>query len=456
MPEIPSLPEAARCPRCGVALRAVEPDRIDCSGCGAAYPVFDGIPWLFRDVAGSRAQWAAKLQRYREEVLRERDAIDEARREAGALPATGDRLERQRAAVEQLGRQVFGLLEPFAFAHSEAGGGLPRDRIPSRQHVTSYLETVFRDWSWGGDEIRETLELAGPRLGEPEGAGHLLVLGGGAGRLAYELALPGRWSSVVQLDLNPLLTRVGAAVSRGDSITLTEIPRLPIGLEHVAVDQTLVRPGGDPGTPLHFLLGDAFAPPFAPESFDALVTPWFVDILPESFRGVARRLGRLLAPGARWISFGPLSFESVPAADRFTPEEMVEALAEAGFRVEESGLHEVGYLHSPHGMARRSEQVFLFHATRGDAVAAPEEFALYPGWMTDASQSVPALPVFESLRNERIFDVEILRCIDGRTSIDGIVRALAERYELEPDRCRNAVNRFFSRLVEDDPASTSS
>ena len=51
---------------------------------------------------------------------------------------------------------------------------------------------------------------------------------------------------------------------------------------------------------------------------------------------------------------------------------------------------------------------------------------------------------------ERTFDVEILKCIDGRASIEDIVVILSSRYGLAPDRCRNTVNRFFGRLIEGD------
>ena len=57
---------------------------------------------------------------------------------------------------------------------------------------------------------------------------------------------------------------------------------------------------------------------------------------------------------------------------------------------------------------------------------------------------------FERQRAERTFDLEILKCIDGRASIEDIVETLSRRYGLEPDRCRNTVDRFFSRTIEAD------
>ncbi|MBW2498504.1 MAG: PqqD family peptide modification chaperone [Deltaproteobacteria bacterium] len=456
MAETRLLPPMARCPRCGGGLEGGGDDSVVCGGCHAVYPVFDGIPWLYRDVVGSRSQWASKLQQLQGEIRGELELLDRAAASGDRMQTTLDRLQSLRAGTERLGLQVFSLLEPFAFAFSEITTRLPRDRIPSRQHLSSYLETVFRDWCWGDEEVQTSLGTIEPLLGGDPRGRHILVLGGGAGRLAYELARLGDWGSVVQLDINPLLTRVGSLLTRGTSVTLTEIPRMPMGLSHVAVDQLLERPGPVASAPLHFLIGDAFAPPFAPESFDLLVTPWFVDILPESFARVARRLNGLLAPGGAWVDFGPLSFESLPLEERYTREEIEEALVAAGMEVETSELRRVPYLHSPHGMPRRSEEVLVFRAVQREVAPIEEDFAFYPSWMTDPDESVPALPAFEQMRNDRTFDLEILRCIDGRSSINQIVDTLSDRYSLSHDRCENAVNRFFARCYEADSETDTS
>lgn len=439
-----------RCPQCLCSLREIATDRIECSECDAVYPVFDGIPWLYRDVAGSRAQWAAKLQQFRMDLLAEHALLEAAVKEEGLLPATRRRLAQQTAGLLRQGEQVFGLLEPFGFSHSEAGGVLPRERIPSQQHVTSYLETAFRDWCWGEEEVEQTLARIRPLLPDPDEGGHALVLGGGAGRLAWEIARRGDWGSVVQLDLNPLLTRVARLVASGESVALTELPGMPRGLEHVAIEQTLERPSAKAAGMPRFVLGDVFAPPLAPASFDLLLTPWLVDILPESFRSLAVRLGRLLTDEARWISFGPLSFESHGPAERLTAEEMAEALEAVGFEVERAEMHCVPHLHSPHGMVRRSEEIFVFAARRRAPIAEVKPFRFYPKWMTDGRQSVPVLPELEQLRAERVFDLEILKCVDGTRGIDDIVALLSERYSLDPGRCRSTVSRFFSRLYEQD------
>lgn len=438
----------ARCPGCRGAL-AEEDDSLRCDACGSAYPIQGGVPWLYRDVAGSRSQWAAKLQQFRQEVLAERGEIEKSLADESLLEATRMRLSADMQGLERLGEQVFSLLEPFAFAHSEAGGPIPRDRIPTQQHVSSYLETAFRDWVWGETEIEAAFEPIAAQLPAAGDAARVLVLGGGAGRFAFELARRCPGASVLQLDLNPLLTRIAALVSGGESVTLTERPRFPQGVEHVAVDQVLRAPEDGMPERLAFVVGDAFAPPVETASFDWLLTPWFVDIVPEAFTPLVARLGSLLAPGGRWISFGPTSFEAQGPANRVTPDEMCEILEAAGFEIEIAGLDRVDYLHSPHGMQRRGEEVFVFSASKADATPAPGDYDYYPSWMTDGRVAIPLDPRFETMRAEKTFDVEILKCIDGRTGIEDLVVILSSRYGLEPDRCRNTINRFFARFFED-------
>ena len=445
----PDLTQFVRCPACGASPSAGETS-LDCASCGAVYPVHDGIPWLYRDVAGSRAQWAAKLQRFRTELLADLDELDAAIERDDLVDSTRERLARQRAGLERFGEQVMTLLAPFSFEHGEAGAVLPTDRIPSAQHVTSYLDTAYRDWAWGQAEIDETMALAAPLVGE--GFTRALVLGGGAGRFAWELAKRAPAATVVQLDLNPLLTRIGSLASVGESTPLTELARFPLSVEDAVVDQTLEAPSESANPPI-FLLGDAFAPPFADETFDLLVTPWFVDIVPEAFPSLAARLARRLAPGGRFVGFGPLSFERQGPADRLTPEEVADVLDASGWEVLQAGTETVRYLHSPHAMPRRNEEIFAFEARRPEALGDVAPFAFYPEWMTDPRKPIPADPRFESLRAERIFDVEILKCIDGRTTIEDLVVILASQYGLAEDRCRATVERFFARWFEDEGGS---
>ena len=47
------LLELLACPRCGKALDAVTAERLVCVGCGAAYPVRDGVAILLVEATSS-------------------------------------------------------------------------------------------------------------------------------------------------------------------------------------------------------------------------------------------------------------------------------------------------------------------------------------------------------------------------------------------------------------------
>ena len=444
-----TLLDIVRCPNCGAHM-AGDTEALSCSGCKARYPLCAGIPWLYRDVAGSRSQWADKLQHLDATTTSEVEQLQQALEHSDLMTSTRERIERLVEGKKKLGAEIRSLLEPFELDRAEAARRLPRDRIPSKQHLSSYLETIFRDWVWGGEEVGEAMALVESHL-QPAATsaenGSALVLGGGAGRLSHELARLGLWQDVVQLDINPLLTRAGELLSGGKEVLLTEIPYPPASLADVVVDHILKNPDSDTKSALHFLVGDVFAPPFAPEAFDVLVTPWFIDILPEDFRDLSRRLNGLLRQGGLWISFGPLSFESLPPVAQYTREEIEEALAQSGMVLVSSENRQVRHLHSPHAMHKRSEEVLVFSATKKESAAA-QDFSYYPRWMSDPTRNIPALPGWQQMHGQRAFDVEILGLIDGRVSIEDIVKRLSSKYSLPADRCRNVVNRFFSTVFE--------
>ena len=440
--------EDLSCPRCAAYLAQPREGELRCTGCDCAYPIYAGIPWLFRDLESSRAQWANKQQLLAATLGGRIQQLEAALEAADLMRTTRLRLERTLEGVREQRAQIFGLLEPFALAEETPDPALPRDRIPSKQHYGSYFDTVFRDWVWGGSEIERTMRLLCSQLDFERAEQRVLILGGGAGRLSHELGQSLPRCSITQLDVNPLLTRIGALLADGERVELTETPSFPAGLENVAVRHVLGESGRK--SEVRFLIGDAFTAPFRPESFDVLVTPWFIDIVPEDFRNLARRLNPLLARGGSWVSLGPLSFESHPISAQYTEEEVLEALGEAEFTVCDSRREQVSYLHSPHGTQRRDEEIFLFRAEKQGAVEAPGDFSFYPEWMRDPSLSVPRLPHWQRMQHERIFDAEILSLIDGQTSIQDIVKRLARKYSLASDRCATAVNRFFSTLFERD------
>ena len=106
----------------------------------------------------------------------------------------------------------------------------------------------------------------------------------GRGRLAYDLQTRLAPAVTVALDINPLLSLATQRIANGARIDLHEFPLAPRRLEDVAVRRELTAPA-PARAGFHCVLADGLRAPFVADAFDAVVTPWFVDIVDEDLRG---------------------------------------------------------------------------------------------------------------------------------------------------------------------------
>jgi hypothetical protein len=246
--------------------------------------------------------------------------------------------------------------------------------------------------------------------------GRTLVLGAGAGRLAYDLHRALGATETVLLDLDPVLFTFATPSCAGRTLRLTE-PSLPV-FEASAVARTweLRAPAGL-GRWLPFPARRRLAPPFAPASFDTVVTPWFIDQVPPDLRDLLGARPR--APAGRALDQpwpAHLSGRG-PAAPRFTREEILELAARAGFQLVRWRTATLPHLVSPLNGRGRAEWALTFAAT----LASPTRERL-------AAAPAPAVPTFagQSLFwHENPLLQAVVASVDGRRSIDEIARKLA-------------------------------
>ncbi len=363
----------AVCPRCAAPLgRAPAAWARPCQACGATFPTLgateqNALLCLFPDNDAWLVAWRRQLATFDAQVRQTCELLDEARRQPGLLAATHRRLETFRAASASLLGEVHALLDPLLHPHvaSDAVGDDAREARP----LTHYLDLVYRDWAWETDE-RGEVALGRAELeavAGPASLGRLLILGAGAGRLAYDLHRAGRATETFALDVDVLLFAAARLLISGERLFLTEAPAEANDLETLAVRHALVAPGGalTDGT-FHLLLANGLEPPFANGTFDTILTPWFIDVASGDLRGLAATLHRLLAPGGRWLNLGPLVYtHRVPFEHRFTAQEVVQVAQGAGFTVGAPRLATVPYALSPLNGRGRLERTLAFAATRG-------------------------------------------------------------------------------------------
>jgi Methyltransferase domain len=439
------LPDLLQCPRCRRAPLGTSGDGFTCRACRVQYPRLGGLPWLFADPGLALGEWCNRLTLYLEEFAAAERAAD-ADLVAAPRDSTRARLGRLRDAYRDQSRLVRALLEPLTLPvlpmpHATAQAfGTP---LPLRQDLHSYYANLHRDWCWGTDENAASLaEVAAALDGR---GGRLLVLGSGAGRLAYDLHQSGAQPLTVALDINPLLLLVAERVVRGGRVELYEFPIAPRTLADVAVRRELLAPA--PARPgLELIFGDAWRAPFAAQSFDAVVTPWLVDIVDVDFESVALAINRLLAPGGRWVNFGSLAFPWRRPGLKYGAEEVRDVVTESGFEVAVQRDATLPYMRSPASRHARVETVALFAADKRRR--GPREPAVdgLPSWLHDSSLPVPRHESLALAADASRIQAVLLALVDGRRSIDELVRVVAEQGLLPAEQAGSAIRGLLRRL----------
>lgn len=348
------------CPRCRARLGSA----LACSACGQSYPLVNSIRVLLPDPAAHLELWRRQLGFIIHQGAETPQALRAQAAEAGVGETTRTRLHAlARAIAEQvadvalvLGPALGGPLPP------QQGLGLPRG-------VTDYITCLFRDWAWSdGDDEENARSLAAiRRVTVGRDLGRTLVLGAGACRLAYDLHLCCGGKETAVVDVDPYLLVIAEAIVRGAAVTLTESSVNAPEIDPVSRRWTLAAPSGALGDDVfHFLLANGTDPPLANDSFDTIVTPWFIDQVPTDLEGLLRRLRDLLVTGGRWINHGPLIYrpDALPIARWYSREEIFDLARAVGLEV--GAWESVSQPHFVSPLTGRGlvENVLTFVATR--------------------------------------------------------------------------------------------
>jgi SAM-dependent methyltransferase len=450
MPNSPNLVDSLACPRCDRTPLETGAEGFRCGGCRIDFPYVDGIPWLFAEPGATLGQWRGRLHFLLQKLEHEHKRLHAARAPLTGSSLAHGRLERLAAAMHDHAARLKAMLAPLAIETSTASYETYlalRTRLPADQGLTTYYDNVHRDWVWGDEENDAAYAIINEALqGTPPGK--VLVLGAGAGRLAYDLHERNQPLMTVMLDFNPLLLTIARHVTQGAALELYEFPLAPIDLEHQAVLNTLRAPA-PAHEGLHYVLADAHRPPFAKGSFDTVITPWLIDILPEPFEVFCARVNALLAPEGRWINFGSLSFHASDPALRYSREECIEIVAQTGFAAPRIAESVIPYMCSPGSRHGRRERVLCFTAgKRANAGKVPRHEAL-PDWLVRGKEPVPQLDSFRAQAAATRIHAFIMSLIDGRRSLGDMAQMLAEQKLMTREEAEPAIRSFLTKMYEE-------
>jgi hypothetical protein len=244
----------------------------------------------------------------------------------------------------------------------------------------------------------------------------------------------------VVLDINPLLVEIASQALQGKTVKLHEFPLAPLNDAAFSKLQQCRAPA-----PLknrenyHFVLADGTNLPFASDSFDTVITPWFVDIVPMDLKDLVPMINRNLATGGTWINSGSLAFFHGHAAWCYSEEEVLEIVAENGFDIVSTERRTVPYLHSPLSAHGRMENVLSFAARKVADTEVKDDYSYLPEWILDTSTAVPASDETAVSSSDHLLRAQVLAALDGKRSINDIGKLVARQYALGKSESVHAV-----------------
>jgi len=438
------------CPRCDKAPLTERVDGYRCDACKIDYPTVAGMPWLFAEPEATMGEWRNRLHFAIQRLAADSQRMQGERKSIADDSLTAKRLDLQITAVDEHRNHLRRLLAPFDVQSSQTSVETYlalRTRLPVDHGIATYYHNIHRDWAWGDTENRASLEQVSQVAGEMP-LGDTLILGAGAGRLAYDIHRQLDVTRTVATDFNPLLMLVARTVTGGKELELYEFPIAPKSIEDFAVKRTLSAP--EPvGGGFHLVFSDVLRPPFGAGSFDTVVTPWLIDVVGDDLAIQAARINRLLRGGGRWINFGSLTFNDPDMARCYSAEEAVAIVEQAGFGKLATQEATIPYMCSPASRHGRQETVFTFAAEKHADVKAPERHKALPDWIVTGREAVPALPAFRNqAMSTRIYGF-VMSMIDGQRTIEDMAELMAQQQLMSKTDAVPAIRRFLTRMYDD-------
>ncbi|MGI9331393.1 MAG: methyltransferase domain-containing protein [Gammaproteobacteria bacterium] len=448
MAEAPCLEDLLACPRCDAALATVADGSFQCPACQVNFPRINDLPFLFAEPGAAWGEWQARVNYELRRLETRTRQLDQSLSADTLRPATQARLTHVRDACQDQCARLKSLLKELLATGQPAAQETYlalRTRLPSDQGLNTYYQNLHRDWCWGSEENDASWSIVRELL--PETPGRVLVLGAGGGRLSYDLHQSSTANLTVALDFNPLLLSAASRISQGDGLQLWEFPIAPRTSQDHAVLRQLqadpIRPG------LHYVLGDVLRAPFTAGSFDTVVTPWLIDILPVELQDLANRINGLLAPGGQWLNFGSLAFSHPEEASNYSPEESQSVITDSGFECLGYREDQIPYMCSPASRHGRQEWVASFAARKMREVATPDRYRALPEWLISGRDAVPAYESFQmQAASTRIFAF-VMGMIDGKRSIKDMAKLMQSQRLMEQQEAEGVIRDFLIRMYED-------
>ncbi len=406
----------------------------------------DEIPWVFHRDQETLLQWEIRISSLIDYHKNLAELASAELRYVGLLKSTQVRLE-QLHAHHKLEAQYLSELNRDLLSKTQ--NDLPDvikalffEKVPRQQTANAYAQTVYRDWAWGEKELEAQANFLKPQLTSTK---NLLVLGAGACGLPAHLHKTLKFENTLAVDINPTLLSTAKHILQGKDLELIEFPKIPIESKFTALKHSVK---GRKLNNFHFVFADAQDLAIQPGTFDTVLTPWFIDIVPRSFKDLAAKMNQHLSIGQKWVNIGLLGFEKNRQADIYGPDEVKEALISAGFELKTWETRDLPYLFSPYSAVKRNDTVFMFSVTKIKGVKQPPRYQYLPDWLLDTALPIPKNEAMTLYQYKSDIYLRILSLIDGKTSLEQLAAMFAVQTQLSPDGARTSVFNFLVNVYE--------
>jgi hypothetical protein len=421
-----------QCPNCGCGTQqGFQFDKLHCTRCGTNHFSLGDVPCLFPAGIHQKKIWqhqTATMQYMAQQGLA---ALHESLSRYDLTTATRQRLTEIQTASQINIDTILYLMQKHGIEP------IPDEQLSQMNpgDLSEYFDLLLRDWAWDSasnatPENAAALERTLAAIQKlPTKPTRILILGAGAGRLSWDLHRHLKPEYTVALDSNPLLLATAdELVHQRQSITIGEFKNFPqIGFDHARswlleppVDTENLRANWFP------LGANVWQLPFVRESFDLVITPWFIDVNGGDVRDLIAVIFEKIIPGGHWLNSGPLLFtRHLPVQLKYSATEIKEFIALAGFTLKDESIANTNYLLSPLEARLRQEQVWTFSAEKNKSrMEAPIVEGAMAAWLVMHHLAIPQYN-YSSQDSHPLIDA-ILALVDGNRSINDIC------YEIGP------------------------
>jgi ubiquinone/menaquinone biosynthesis C-methylase UbiE/uncharacterized protein YbaR (Trm112 family) len=445
-----SMLNLLRCPTCEHTEFIEDRAKIRCTHCATSFPIIADIPWIQRDPDFQVEQWKGRVQLLMKSLANEEERIKLELADTKLRESTRQRLSRLLQAKVEHRKELSSLMQPLGLNLS---GSIDREQTfrstsPESMQLMGYYSNVFRDWAWETSENADSLTLFRDVTGNSSLADQVvLTIGAGAGRFSFDIHQELKPTTSIVCDINPYLLMVARRVTKGAALSLYDFPVAPVDDQSQFVRHKLKAAGkANPGFLL--LAADGVNFPGREQSFDWVITPWFIDIIGVDTAELARKINRLLKPGGRWYNFGTLVYHQKNLSKNYGRVEVKSIVVESGFEWGTELSRSLVYLDNPASAQRRSETAWAFVATKREHLTDSPPIENWPDWLRDVHRPVPLLQeIQQTMAINQNFNF-IMAQIDGQRSISDIATTIAPHFGFAPGEATAMLRQLLMRLHE--------